>query len=164
MSLPVLTSALAQTAAVATPAAGEGSAPVHMASSETSVLFAVLIGVLFATGAYLLLQRALTRVLIGLGLLTHAANLLLLSGGGRAGPAPFVSGEGAPEAVVDPLPQAMALTAIVISFAVTALLLGLTYRSVVLVHDDAVQDDPEDRRIQHAAEEHHEEPETEVLR
>lgn len=122
-----------------------------MAPPVTTVLFAVLIGVLFTTGTYLLLQRALTRVIIGLGLLTHGANILLLGAGGLAGPAPFVTPSGdssiVPDGVADPLPQAMALTAIVISFAVTALLLALTYRSVLMVRDDAVPDDPEDRRI-----------------
>jgi multicomponent Na+:H+ antiporter subunit C len=113
-----------------------------------SVVMALVIGVLFTVGVYLLMQRALTRVLIGLSVITHGANLLLLVAGGRAGPAAFVAKDGSlPEGVVDPLPQAMALTAIVISFAVSALLLALAYRSYVLTRDDAVQDDVEDRRI-----------------
>jgi multicomponent Na+:H+ antiporter subunit C len=124
---------------------------VTLAPTGSSVLIAVLIRVLFSTGTYLILQRALTRIIVGLGLITHAANLMLLTAGGRPGDTPFVQVDGqavrVPEGVADPLPQAMALTAIVISFAVTALLLALTYRSMVLVHDDAVQDDPEDRRI-----------------
>ncbi len=126
-------------------------AAVTIAPVGSSVLMAALVGLLFATGSYLILQRALTRILIGLSLLTHGGNVLLLTAGGYAGPAAFVNGDdGAatvPAGVVDPLPQAMALTAIVISFAVTAFLLGLTYRSMMLVHDDDVQDDPEDRRI-----------------
>ncbi len=117
----------------------------------TSVLLAGLVGLLFATGTYLILQRALTRILLGLSLLTHGGNVLLMTAGGHAGPAAFIAvdaaGASVPAGVVDPLPQAMALTAIVISFAVTAFLLGLTYRSMMLVHDDDVQDDPEDRRI-----------------
>ncbi len=133
------------------PAVGESAVEVTLAPTGSSVLIAVLIGVLFATGTYLILQRALTRIIVGLGLVTHAANLLLLTAGGHPGAAPFVQVDGqgvrVPAGVADPLPQAMALTAIVISFAVTALLLALTYRSMVLVHDDAVQDDPEDRRI-----------------
>ena len=46
---------------------------------------------LYAVGTYLLLQRTLTRVVIGLGLLGHGANLLLLQAGGPAGLAPFVA-------------------------------------------------------------------------
>ncbi len=121
---------------------------VDLAPTGTSVVLAVVIGVLFAAGTYLLLQRALTRLLIGLTLLTHGANLLLLAAGGRAGEPPVVRPDGSlPQDVADPLPQAMALTAIVISFAVTALLLALAYRSYRLSRDDAVQDDVEDARI-----------------
>lgn len=121
---------------------------VDLAPTGASVVMAVLIGILFTAGVYLLLQRSLTRVLIGLTILTHGANLLLLVAGGRSGNPAFVAADGSlPERVADPLPQAMVLTAIVISFAVSALLLGLAYRSYVLVRDDLVQDDPEDRRI-----------------
>ena len=126
------------------------SAPseVDLAPPGASILMSLLIGVLFTAGVYMLLQRSLTRVLIGLTILTHAANLLLLMAGGRPGAAPFVGDDGSlPTGVADPLPQAMALTAIVISFAVTALLLGLAYRSYVHDRDDRVQDDVEDRRI-----------------
>jgi multicomponent Na+:H+ antiporter subunit C len=107
----------------------------------------VLAGVLFATGTYLVLQRPLTRILLGLVLLGHGANLLLLSAGGRAGAAPFVGPEGPPIEAADPLPQALVLTAIVITFAVTAFLAALAYRSYVLTGSDAVEDDLEDRRI-----------------
>lgn len=128
--------------ALATPSA------TALAPAQPSVVMAVLVGVLFAAGVYLLLQRALTRVLLGLALITHAANLLLLVAGGRAGAPPFVGPDGeVPDGVADPLPQAMALTAIVISFGVSALLLALAYRSYVLTRDDAVQDDAEDARI-----------------
>ena len=51
------------------------------------------------------------------------------------------------ERVADPLPQALALTAIVIAFGITAFLLAVAYRSWVLNHDDEVEDDVEDRRI-----------------
>jgi multicomponent Na+:H+ antiporter subunit C len=128
--------------------AADAPAEVVMAPPGASVLMSVLIGVLFTAGVYMLLQRSLTRVLIGLTILTHAANLLLLVAGGRPGTPPFVADDGSlPADVADPLPQAMALTAIVISFAVSALLLGLAYRSYVHERDDRVQDDVEDRRI-----------------
>lgn len=118
----------------------------------TAVL-AVLAGMLFAIGTYLLLQRTLTRVLLGIALLGHGANLLLLGAGGPAGAPAFVEGEVAPPlagvapGVADPLPQALALTAIVISFAVLSLLLALAYRSWVVSRSDEVEDDVEDRRI-----------------
>jgi multicomponent Na+:H+ antiporter subunit C len=106
---------------------------------------ALVLGVLYAAGTYLLLQRSLTRIVMGLGILGHGANLLLLLAGGPAARAPFISGESGP--VSDPLPQALALTAIVITFGVSAFLLSLAYRSWILTHDDEVEDDVEDRRI-----------------
>ena len=112
-----------------------------------TLTIALLIGALFAIGTYLLMQRTLTRIVIGLGLMGHGANLLLLLAGGRAGDAPFVGDEPAPAPLADPLAQALALTAIVITFGVTAFLLALAYRSWQLTHDDDVQDDPEDQRI-----------------
>jgi multicomponent Na+:H+ antiporter subunit C len=110
---------------------------------------ALLIGVLYAVGTYLLLQRTLTRVVLGLGMLTHGANLLLLASGGSAGAVPFIGGTdgGAGAGTADPLPQAMVLTAIVIAFGVTAFLLALAFRSWQLTGQDLVQDDVEDRRI-----------------
>jgi multicomponent Na+:H+ antiporter subunit C len=104
-----------------------------------------LVGVLYAAGTYLLLQRSLTRVVMGLGLMGHGANLLLLLAGGRAGREPIVGSGEAP--MTDPLPQALALTAIVITFGVTAFLLALAYRSWQLRHSDEVENDLEDRRI-----------------
>lgn len=110
---------------------------------------AVVVGVLYAVGTYLLLQRQLTRIVIGLALMGHGANLLLLLAGGRAGRPPLIGGAGEAMAgnVADPLPQALALTAIVITFGVAGFLLALAYRSWVLDSDDEVEDDVEDRRI-----------------
>ena len=121
------------------------------------VTLGVLVGVLYATGTYLLLQRTLTRVILGLALLGHGANLLLLLAGGRAGEAPLVTGD--ERVVSDPLPQALALTAIVITFGVTAFLLALSYRSWLLTRDDEVEDDVEDRRIARLADTGREESE-----
>lgn len=110
---------------------------------STSLAFAA--ATLFGCGTYLLLQRELTRVVLGLSLLAHGANLLLLlSAGGRGAPT-FVDGDRAD--LLDPLPQAFILTAIVITFGVTIFLLGLAYRSWVLTEDDEVRDDLEDRRV-----------------
>jgi len=114
-----------------------------------NLVLALLIGLLYAVGTYLLLQRTLTRVVLGLGLLSHGANLLLLGAGGAPGAVPF-SGRTAGAAgagTADPLPQAMVLTAIVITFGVTAFLLALAFRSWLLTGEDFVQDDVEDRRI-----------------
>lgn len=111
------------------------------------VVLAVLVGVLYATGTYLLLQRTLTRIVMGLALMGHGTNVLLLMAGGRSGRPPIVDGEGSAAGYADPLPQAMALTAIVITFGIMAFLLALAYRSWTLAHDDEVEDDVEDRRI-----------------
>jgi multicomponent Na+:H+ antiporter subunit C len=112
------------------------------------VALALLVGVLYGAGTYLLLQRTLTRIVIGLALLGHGANVLLLLAGGRAGLAPFVGSEGVgARSFADPLPQAMALTAIVITFGLMAFLLALGYRSWAVTGDDEVEDDIEDRRI-----------------
>jgi multicomponent Na+:H+ antiporter subunit C len=113
-----------------------------------TLALALLAGALFSTGTWLLLQRRLTQIIIGLGLLGHGANLVLLLAGGGPGAAPLV-GEATPDPALtaDPLPQALALTAIVITFGITAFLLSLAYRSWVLTRDDEVEDDLEDRYI-----------------
>ena len=122
-----------------------------------TVVLASTVGLLFGVGTYLLLQRTLTRVIIGVVLLGHGGNLLLLLAGGGAGRPPLLDDEaGAVAGVVgmdgtgvyaDPLPQALALTAIVISFGATALLLALAYRSYTIHRQDRVQNDVEDRRV-----------------
>lgn len=111
-----------------------------------TLALAVTVGVLYAVGTYLMLQRTLTRIVIGLALLGHGANLLLLIAGGPAGRPPLIGSAPVAE-MADPLPQAMALTAIVITFGVLAFLLALAYRSWLVTHDDQVEDDIEDRRI-----------------
>ncbi len=110
-----------------------------------SVLLALTVAMLFGVGTYLVLQRKLSRIIIGLGLLTHGANVLLITSGRRGLP-PLI-GTADPASFSDPLPQALALTAIVITFAVSALLLALAYRSWLLTHDDEVEDDVGDRAI-----------------
>lgn len=116
-----------------------------------TILMALIVAVLYGTGVYLLLQRTLTRIILGLALLSHGGNLLLMIVGGRAGVAPFIGSILHGQTVADPVPQALALTAIVISFGITAFLLALAYRSWQLTHDDEVEDDVEDRRIAHHA-------------
>jgi len=116
-----------------------------------TLALAVAVGVLYGAGTYLLLQRTLTRVVIGLAMLGHGANLLLLLAGGSPGLPPLI-GDATRERglFADPLPQAMALTAIVITFGAVAFLLALAYRSWALTGDDEVEDDVEDRRIARA--------------
>ena len=110
-----------------------------------TVVLAAAAATVFASGTYLLLQRELTRIIIGLALLAHGANLFILLGAGAPASPTFVGGDDTD--LLDPLPQAFVLTAIVIAFGVTTFLLGLAYRSWVLTRDDTVQDDLEDRRI-----------------
>ncbi len=92
-----------------------------------TTLLAVTIGVLFGTGAFLVLRRNALKVIIGLSLISHGANLLLVTSGGFAGNRPPIIGPGG-GVYVDPLPEALVLTAIVISFGVTAFMLVLLYR------------------------------------
>jgi multicomponent Na+:H+ antiporter subunit C len=110
-----------------------------------SILLAATAAILFGVGTYLVLQRKLSRIIIGLALLTHGANVLLITAGARG--APPIVGSGPTADFSDPLPQALALTAIVITFAVTALLLALAYRSWLLTRDDEVEDDVGDRAV-----------------
>jgi len=106
-----------------------------------------VMGALYACGIYLIMERSLTRVLLGLMLLANATNLLILATGGYAGLAPMFSNDIDPRDYNDPLPQALILTSIVISFAVTAFMLGIIYRTWVLARRDEIQDDVEDIRV-----------------
>ncbi len=116
-----------------------------------TVLLAFVAALLFACGAWLLMQRRLSRIIIGIGLLGHGANLLLITAGGEAGREPVIRpGVGA---YSDPLPQALGLTAVVITFGVTALLLALGFRSWQITGDDRVEDDLEDRLVERRSEE-----------
>jgi multicomponent Na+:H+ antiporter subunit C len=116
-----------------------------------SLVALAAVAVLFGTGTYLILQRMLSRIVIGLALISNGVNLLIVASAGDPGVPPLLSEGADPAAVADPLPQAMVLTAIVITFGITALLLALALRSSILTGSDAVEDDFEDRRI--AAEE-----------
>lgn len=117
-----------------------------MIDTSPSLALVAVIVVLVTVGVYLLLERSLSRVLIGLILLSNGVNLLLLVAGGEAGGSPII-GQTPVEEMSDPLPQAMMLTAIVITLGMTAFLLAMAYRSWQLNRHDEVQDDLEDRRI-----------------
>jgi multicomponent Na+:H+ antiporter subunit C len=112
-----------------------------------SWIIALTAGVLFATGTYLILQRLLSRIIVGLGFIAHGANLVLLGSGGDPGSPPIVDAATPAAGYSDPLEQALVLTAIVITFGITAFLLALAYRSWTELGTDEVEDDAEDRRI-----------------
>ncbi|MGE0796277.1 MAG: sodium:proton antiporter [Acidimicrobiia bacterium] len=114
-----------------------------------TVLLALTAGFLCAAGTNLVLGRQLSRVVIGIGLIGHGVNVLLVLSGGDGGDPPFVGGS--VEDFSDPLPQAVVLTAIVITFGAIAFLLSLAFRSWRVTADDEVEDDIEDRRIAHEA-------------
>ena len=116
---------------------------------SVSTTLVIVMAVLYAVGVFAMLERSLTRVLIGFLLLGNATNLLLLIAMGFPGVSPFHGAEGAS----DPLPQALMLTAIVITFAVSAFLLALIYRSWQLGEADTVLDDEEDVSLRVRAEE-----------
>jgi multicomponent Na+:H+ antiporter subunit C len=94
-------------------------------------VLAITIGVLFAVAAYLLLRRSIVKIIFGIAVMSQAVNLLILTASGlKSGAVPFVShGEtGLSQGAADPLPQALILTAIVISFGVLAFTLAMTQR------------------------------------
>jgi len=95
----------------------------------------IISGVLFTVGTYLILNKNLLRIILGLTLFTHATHLMLLAINGlKKGAAPLL-GENA-ASYTDPIPQALILTSIVISFALTAFLLVLGYRTYVELGTD----------------------------
>ncbi|MEE6169525.1 MULTISPECIES: Na(+)/H(+) antiporter subunit C [unclassified Mycolicibacterium] len=108
----------------------------------------LLIGGLTSTGVYLLLERNLTRMLLGLLLIGNAVNLLMLTVGGPSGNPPIRgnTSDGA-STTADPLAQGMILTAIVISMGIAAFVLALAYRSYRLTTVEEVSNDPEDTRV-----------------
>ncbi|GGM50741.1 hypothetical protein GCM10012275_21980 [Longimycelium tulufanense] len=117
--------------------------------SYLDLTMAVAVAGLYAVGFLLLLERSLMRVVLGFIVLGHGTNLLLLVAGGPPGAVPIL-GLAEPAAMADPLPQAMALTAIVITFGLTTFLLALAYRSWTFTGHDEVRDDIEDRRLESA--------------
>ena len=109
-----------------------------------SLALIVVMAALYSCGIYLMLERSLTRVLFGFLLVGNATNLLILIVAGVPGAAPIVDGQTSPDEMTDPLPEALILTAIVITFGVSAFLLALIYRSWRLANRDDVLDDDAD--------------------
>jgi multisubunit Na+/H+ antiporter MnhC subunit len=111
---------------------------------SVSLVLLVVMAVMYASGVYLLLERSMTRVLLGFLLVGNATNLLILIMGGQSGFAPILGSDVTVDEMSDPLPQALILTAIVITFGVSAFLMALIYRSWRLSKDDDVDDDLDD--------------------
>ena len=110
-----------------------------------TLLLALVVGVLFGCSLYLVLQRSLGQVLIGLVLLSNAVNLGVLVMGRLTRATPPLAGPGAlapPSDASDPLPQALLLTAIVIGFALLAFAAALLWR----MHDAVGDDDTDELR------------------
>ncbi|NOQ65570.1 MAG: cation:proton antiporter [Methyloprofundus sp.] len=104
------------------------------------IVMSFVIGVCYASAIFLLLQKRLLQIIIGISLLGHATNLLIFVTSGLHGTTLPIIAKGAeilPATAVDPLPQALVLTAIVIGLALFGFSLALAYRCVaVLGHDD----------------------------
>lgn len=112
---------------------------------NSALILIALAAVLVGVGVYLMLERSLSRIALGLALVGNGINVLFLASGGPPGAAPiYVDGE---LEYSDPLPQAMVLTSIVITLGMTAFVLAMSYRSWQLNGHDEVQDDLEDRRL-----------------
>ena len=112
-----------------------------------AALAAVAVAVLVACGVYLVLRGRTFPVAIGLSLLSYAVNLFLFATGRLVSAAPPIAGTGLPTA--DPLPQALVLTAIVISFGMTAFVITLALRAQGELDSDQVDgraDTPEEER------------------
>ena len=103
-----------------------------------ATVLAFLVGGLFAAGVYMLLRRSIVKLIIGLVLISQASNLLIFTAGGLVrDQAPILAADGsAPAVMADPLPQALILTAIVISFGVLAFAMVLVQRTYRVVRTD----------------------------
>lgn len=106
-------------------------------------LFAFVVGGLYAAALYMMLRRSVVKLVIGLIILSNAANLLIFTSGGLVRGAPPLIPEGlsAPAGMIaDPLPQALILTAIVISFGVLAFAVVLIHRAYEVIGADDVNE------------------------
>ncbi|KQB83204.1 Na(+)/H(+) antiporter subunit C [Corynebacterium oculi] len=114
-----------------------------------NLVLLIAAGTLISAGVYLVLDRAMTKMMLGLMLIGNGANLLILQAGGSAGSPPIMGRESDihGEDIADPLAQAMILTAIVISMAMVAFILTLAYRQYRYRAADVIEDDSEDAAI-----------------
>jgi len=97
----------------------------------------IISGVLYSIGTYLMLSKTLLRIILGTALLSHATHLMLLAVSGlKKGAVPLIAATGTK--YTDPLPQALMLTSIVITFALTAFILVLAYRTYLVSGTDDI--------------------------
>ncbi|AZV77760.1 Na+/H+ antiporter subunit C [Parasedimentitalea marina] len=101
-------------------------------------LFASAVGILTAAGVYLILRKRTFPVILGLSLLTYGVNLFLFATGRLMVNAPPVLNKYAEVAYTDPLPQALVLTAIVISFGMTAVVVMIALGAYLSAKDDQI--------------------------
>lgn len=131
-------------------AGGSGGGTVASGPQEVNLTLVLVAAGLIGCGVYLLLERSLSRVLVGLMMMGNGVSIGFLVASGPAGEAPIVTdAEGVTYS--DPLPQAMVLTAIVIMLATVSFVLAMAYRSWQLNGHDDVQDDTEDALIRRMA-------------
>ncbi|WP_216917347.1 Na(+)/H(+) antiporter subunit C [Nocardia sp. NBC_01377] len=108
----------------------------------------ILIGVLVACGVYLILERTVSKMLLGMILFGNAVNLLILTVGGPDGSSPILgTAQDDERTMADPLAQAMVLTAIVITMGLAAFVLALAYRSYILTTTESLENDPDDVEV-----------------
>ncbi|MFF0493896.1 Na(+)/H(+) antiporter subunit C [Nocardia sp. NPDC003482] len=108
----------------------------------------ILIAVLVACGVYLVLERTVSKMLLGLLLFSNAVNLLILTVAGPDGRAPILGeSDRVHHDTADPLAQAMVLTSIVITMGMAAFILALAYRAYILTLTEQVENDPEDVKV-----------------
>lgn len=112
---------------------------------------ALTAGLLIAGAVYLILQREMFRVILGFILFSHGANLILFAAGGTSQRAEPIGGDLDPATVADPLPQAFVLTAIVIAFSITIvmLMLAVAGRRADDTHDSIPDDADDDGSAEH---------------
>lgn len=105
-------------------------------------VFSVLVGVFFAGGIYLILSPRLVRIMLGISIFSNGVNLLIFTAGRLTEAAPPILLDGGLQrpTMANPLPQALILTAIVISFSIFAFLLVLTFRAYQSLKTDNVDD------------------------
>lgn len=115
-------------------------------SANLAVL--ALVAVLIGTGVYLMIERSIVRMLLGLLLMSNGINLLILASGGPGGNPPVVGRiSEVADGDADALAQALILTAIVITMGIAAFVLALAYRSYTINVADVVENDPEDTKV-----------------
>lgn len=115
---------------------------------STNLILLIVIGVLVACGVYLILERAVSKMLLGMILFGNAVNLLIITVGGPNGRPPILGApDTAADGMADPLAQAMVLTAIVITMGLAAFVMALAYRYFSLTTTDQVENDPEDTQV-----------------